>query len=90
MSWSVSYSSRATFDANSPASESPTGAATAPELADQVGAAREAATAVIASGAVGDPAGDYMVFLNGHANPEHRPTPGWANDCVGVNVTQKS
>jgi hypothetical protein len=30
--------------------------------------------------------GPISVTLSGHANPEHRPTDGYANDCVTVSV----
>lgn len=32
---------------------------------------------------------DVHVGLAGHANPDHRPRAGWANDYISVTVTQK-
>lgn len=47
------------------------------------------AVALLNSGAVGDPqAHDYAISLNGHANPEHKPAPGWANDYISISVSQ--
>lgn len=88
MSWSVSYESRKNFtnDVRSPGSSS----IDTTEAEEQLRAARSAAIDLMESGAVGAKDGDYRVYLNGHANPEHRPAPGWANDCVAVNVSQKT
>lgn len=88
MSWSVSYESKENFtnDVRSPGSS---GIDTA-EAAEQLTAARGVAIHLMESGVLGAKDGDYCVYLNGHANPEHRPAPGWANDCVGVNVSQKT
>ncbi len=53
----------------------------------QLAAAKEAAKALIASGAVGPDDGRvFIVSLNGHGNTDHQPVPGWANDMVSVNV----
>lgn len=60
----------------------------APEHQQQLDAAKWAAKAMIASGALGNP-GDgrlFIVSLNGHANPDHEPVPGWANDAITVSV----
>lgn len=55
---------------------------------EQFAAAKEAAKALIASGALGDGTDGrlFIVSLNGHANPGHQPTPGWANDMITVSV----
>lgn len=88
MSWHRSYASRAAFSNDVPDSDS-VGTAPTQEVIDQVQAARDAAAALIASKAAGDEHRDFSVHLHGHANPSHAPTPGWANDCIGVNVVQK-
>ena len=48
------------------------------------------AIAMIETGAVGNPYGDYYVTISGHANPKHEPASGWANDSVMIIVAQKS
>lgn len=57
-------------------------------VCEQVKAAREAAKALVASGAVGDGDKAFTVTLSGHSNEGHEPADGWANDCVTVNVVQ--
>jgi hypothetical protein len=52
---------------------------------EQIEAASAAVNAVIASGAVGT--GLVNVSLNGHANPEHKPVKGWANDSITITVS---
>lgn len=84
MSWNRSYVSKADFDADVAAP----GSSTVVD-AEQLAAARNAAVAIMASGAVGGEGKDFVVSLSGHGNPGHEPTRGWANDCVTVNVSQK-
>lgn len=55
-----------------------------PAASEQITAAVAAAKALVASGAVGS--GTFNVTLSGHANPDHKPVKGWANDCVTVSV----
>lgn len=55
------------------------------EQAEQLTAAREALAALV--GAVGRPGDKVVVTLSGHANPGHAPRPGWANECITVQVT---
>ncbi len=55
------------------------------EQAEQLAAAREALAALV--DAVGRPGDKVVVTLSGHANPGHGPRPGWANECVTVQVT---
>lgn len=43
-----------------------------------------AAAVIVGSGVVGT--GTVTASLSGHANPEHTPTPGWANDFVTISV----
>ena len=61
------------------------------EHREQLAAAKEAAKALIASGVLGDGADGrlFIVRMNGHANPGHQPTPGWANDAVSVSVSSE-
>lgn len=84
MSWSLSFNSLAALDRDEPSW------GTVPEDArDQYEAARVAALDLIASGAVGGVGEDYNVSISGHANPEHEPRDGYANDCIAINVSQK-
>lgn len=95
-SWSISYPSRQAFldDKRGPY-EQYTHDAPA-EVQDQIRAARAAATALINSGAAGRdvnvPGGhkDFSVTIGGHANPGHEPQLLYANDCVYVNLAQKT
>lgn len=60
------------------------------QFRDQFDQARGLALVLIDSGVVGE--GEdlrFVVSMSGHGNPEHKPTPGWANDFVSVSVTQK-
>ena len=59
-----------------------------PECGDQFEAARDAAYAIMASGAVGGPAKKFVVTMSGHANPGHEPRPGWASDAIMIMVQQ--
>lgn len=88
MSWYVHYENRENFekDVRGPSSSN----LDSTEAVEQFTTARHTAKVIMESGAVGVKDGDYYVNLNGHANPEHRPTTGWANDCIGVNVGQKT
>ncbi len=54
----------------------------------QFAAAKQAARQLIFLNACG-PADDGRVFIvsmNGHANPDYQPVPGWANEMVNVSV----
>jgi hypothetical protein len=51
-------------------------------------AAKQAALDLIASGVVGDGDAPIRVSLSGHANPDHEPAEGWANDFVSINIYQ--
>jgi hypothetical protein len=55
---------------------------------DQAIAAKRAAIALIDSGMVG--LGTFNVSMNGHANEGHTPNEKWANDMVGVSISQVS
>lgn len=60
------------------------------ETTAQIRAASLAAQDIVKSGALGDPDATYTVSLSGHANREHEPVAGWANDFVYITVTQKA
>jgi hypothetical protein len=51
----------------------------------QFEAAVEAAKALAA--VVGRPSDAVIVTLNGHANPDHGPRAGWANETITVSVS---
>jgi len=55
------------------------------EAKQQIDTAVAAAKVLVESGAVGAHVG---VSLSGHANPEHKPKQGWANDTIAVSVYQ--
>lgn len=57
---------------------------------EQMDIAADAATKIIASGAVGGAGKEYSVTVSGHANPDHEPLAGWANDELTVRVWQRS
>ena len=88
MSWYVSM----TIEGSSPKDELATLRAEAltqnPDCDDQFDAAKDAAYAIMASGAVGGPDKKFVVALSGHNNPGHAPRLGWAHDAVTVSVTQ--
>lgn len=90
MSWWISYSSKDDFANDVRATGSVADADVTDEAKEQIKAARDAAEAIIDGGSAGASGKDFTVSLNGHANTGHDPAPGWANDCVGINVTQKS
>ena len=59
------------------------------EVAEQVKAASEAAVQIIQSGCVGqDDDCRLVVSASGHANPNHAPRDGWANDMITVRISQ--
>lgn len=66
------------------------------ETAEQLRAAKVAAKRLIDTGAVGNIGGDgdlgvrFQVMLGGHANPNHEPAPGWADDTINITVRQVS
>lgn len=83
MSWSLQFSSLEALDRDEPTS------GTIPEDArDQYEAARAAAIDLITSGAIGRVGAKFTTLLSGHANPEHEPREGWANDCITVSIYQ--
>lgn len=58
------------------------------EAQEQASNAAIVAATFIDAGIVGDPAGSFQIILSGHANPGHKITPGWANDCVAIAIYQ--
>lgn len=54
---------------------------------DQFQVVKKAAKAILDSGAVGTGV-TYQVSLGGHANKEHQPNGGWANDAITININQ--
>jgi hypothetical protein len=55
------------------------------EQGEQFAAALEAAKLLAKT--VGRPDDAVLVTLNGHANPEHGPRPGWSNETITVSVS---
>lgn len=43
---------------------------------------------IIDDGLVGNSTGQFQVSISGHANKDHKPTPGWANDMITISVSQ--
>lgn len=60
-----------------------------PEHNLQYEAARNAVAAITGTGALGGPTYRYRVILSGHGNPDNKPTPGWANDFVSIQIVQQ-
>lgn len=57
-------------------------------VVEQIEIASAVAKQIVASGAVGGADKEFRIGLNGHANADHEPAPGWSNDCVTVSVYQ--
>lgn len=55
------------------------------EQRQQFEAAVQAAKAL--AEVVGRPGDEVIVTISGHANPDHAPRPGWANETVTVSVS---
>ena len=59
------------------------------EVREQVASALEALLVLLSHNALGKPKeNNYVVSISGHANPGHKPAPGWAKDCVTITVSQ--
>jgi hypothetical protein len=58
--------------------------------AEQLVAARSLVYDLIEKGAVGNSSKTFNVTLSGHANPDHEPAEGWANDMVSISVSQRT
>ena len=55
---------------------------------EQANIAEKALIALIESETVVAPGGSFTATLSGHANPEHKPRSGWANDMITVMINQ--
>jgi hypothetical protein len=53
----------------------------------QIAAGKEAAIAIVKSGAVGQGV-PLSISLSGHSNPNHAPVAGYANDSIQVAIWQ--
>ncbi len=58
------------------------------EAWEQYVAAVGAVTELLTSDSVGDNEKTYMINMVGHANPNHEPALGFANDFISITVTQ--
>jgi hypothetical protein len=58
------------------------------EHVEQYALALTAVRNIVDSLALGDSDDTYAVNMSGHGNPGHRPTKGWANDCLNISITQ--
>jgi hypothetical protein len=95
MSWSVSLSGmrQKDFDSQfkSQIENHPSLQNSSEGTIEQLMRAKEAAKALIDSGAVGESDKyDFTVYLSGHSNPDHMPVSGWANDQITVTVSQNT
>lgn len=60
-----------------------------PENLEQWGEAITAAQDIIESGVLGDiNEHKFNVHITGHSNPDHKPADGWANDHIGITISQ--
>lgn len=60
-----------------------------PDAEDQIDAVINCVKVIIESGSVGMSEGqDFLLTLQGHANPEHKKQPNTSADTVGVTVVQ--
>src|SRR5258707_4956206 len=86
MSWSLSMEKTTAeqFDAAVDAAGEGSPAPTA-EQAEQIAAAKAAAKAIFASGALGRE-GEYFASMSGHAEPGHERRKGFSGDMVHVTV----
>lgn len=60
------------------------------ETLEQIEVCENAVDAIITSMCVGRTDKKISVSLSGHANPNHEPTPGWANDMVSISIVQQT
>lgn len=54
---------------------------------EQFTAAKAAVVELARSGCVGTDV-RFVGALNGHENEDHKPLPGWTNDCVYISLSQ--
>jgi hypothetical protein len=51
--------------------------------------ARGTVIQTLMNGVLGNPEEHaYQVNISGHANPENQAAPGWANDCLNIQIHQ--
>lgn len=58
------------------------------EAVSQITAARNIAGNIVTAGVVGGEARTFSVYLDGHANPDHEPAEGYANDAISIRISQ--
>jgi hypothetical protein len=56
----------------------------AEDAKEQFATAVKAVKAIVKSGVVGSAV--VTVSITGHANPDHKPTSGWSNDSLNIQV----
>lgn len=56
------------------------------ERDEQIDAAIKAVGTLLAQGGFANAAG-LSVTLSGHANPEHKSQPGWANEAINISLS---
>lgn len=59
-----------------------------PEHLEQFREALASAFGILLSGVMGGKDKNYQVNISGHGNPNHEPTPGWANDAITISIYQ--
>lgn len=84
MSWSIGKEVRVPEELNG---LMPTYSVT-PAATEQIERAIEVAKSILVSGVIGKDK-QFQVSLSGHANNNHEPAVGWANDCITVTIYQK-
>ena len=83
MSWSAQY----TYNGDGPFNLSGTTPMTK-EHNEQLHVALTTVKDLIDSGVVGDETKKFSVTISGHANPNHEPAAGWANDALTIAIVQ--
>jgi hypothetical protein len=85
MSWSEFFSNVAVEDIPSLAHKN----AATNECLKEFEEAKICAVDMIESGCLGDPNKYYFgLTFSGHANPDHKPQPGWSNDMMTISIYQ--
>ena len=80
----MSYSASISFESDGSVKE------TVPEnltdsSVEQLNKAKDLVYDLVVSGVLGF--GKHVATISGHANNEHKITPGWSNDCVNISVS---
>jgi hypothetical protein len=84
MSWSCSFPNRKAFEEKNSSPPPPTDG----PAKEQFDVAHDVASKIIESGCVGGEGKEFGIYLSGHANEGHEPSPRYANDTVSVSVSQ--